>query len=249
MARRKMPRAEEPKPDLMRWLLTYADMITLLMLFFIILYAMSNVNQAKFTEMQQAFANVFNGGDFTIFDTRSAGGAGVLQGVSAGQKVVSRQTTGGKNAGTGGQSTLRTQALSSLQNLVKAGKVKVIPTENGFAISLVSDLYFGSASAALGSDAMPVLQEVSEFLGQIPNSIVIEGFTDNIPPDLKKWSSNWQLSSERALAVLQTLEDYGIPSERLSGASYGSTRPVQSNDTPEGRAYNRRVDIVVVEKQ
>jgi chemotaxis protein MotB len=249
MARRKMPRAEEPKPDLGRWLLTYADMITLLMLFFIILYSLSSVNQAKFTEMQQAFANVFNGGDFTIFDTRSAGGAGVLQGVSAGQKVVSKQPTGGKNAGTGGQSTLRTQALSSLQNLVKAGKVKVIPTENGFAISLVSDLYFGSASAVLGAEAMPVLQAVSEFLGQIPNSIVIEGYTDNIPADGKKWTSNWQLSSERALAVLQTLEDYGLPSERLSGAAYGSTRPVQSNDTPEGRAYNRRVDIVVVEKQ
>jgi chemotaxis protein MotB len=233
----------------MRWLLTYADMITLLMLFFIILYAMSSISQAKFTEMAQAFANVFNGGDFTIFDTRSAGGAGVLQGVAAGQKIVSRQATGGKNTGSGGQSVLRTQALSSLQNLVKAGKVKVIPTENGFAISLVSDLYFASASAALGAGAMPVLQEVSEFLGQIPNSIVVEGHTDNIPPDLKKWSSNWQLSSERALAVLQTLEDYGLPSERLSAAAFGSTRPVQSNDTPEGRAYNRRVDIVVVEKQ
>ncbi len=249
MARRKRAPVEEPKPDLMRWLLTYADMITLLMLFFIILYSLSSINQAKFTEMQQAVANVFNGGDFTIFDTRSAGGAGVLQGVSAGQKVVSKQTTGGRNTGTGGQSVLRTQALSSLQNLVKAGKVKVIPTENGFAISLVSDLYFGSASAALGADAMPVLQEVSDFLGQIPNSVVVEGHTDNIPPDGKKWTSNWQLSSERALAVLQTLEDYGIPSERLSAAAFGSTRPVQSNDTPEGRAYNRRVDIVVVEKQ
>jgi chemotaxis protein MotB len=96
---------------------------------------------------------------------------------------------------------------------------------------------------------MPVLQEVSEFLGQIPNSIVVEGHTDNIPPDKTKWTSNWQLSSERSLAVLQTLEDYGVPAERLSGAAYGSTRPKQSNDTAEGRAWNRRVDIVVVEKQ
>jgi chemotaxis protein MotB len=247
MARRKLPRAEEPKPDLMRWLLTYADMITLLMLFFIILYSLSSLNQAKYTEMAQAFNSVFNGGNFTIFDTRSAGGAGVLQGVSAGQKQQSKQT--GRLEGRGGQSVLRTQAVSSLQNLVKAGKVKVIPTENGFAISLVSDLFFGVASAALGSEAMPVLQEVSEFLGQIPNSIVVEGHTDSIPPDKTKWTSNWQLSSERSLAVLQTLEDYGIPSERLSGAAYGSTRPVSSNDTAEGRSYNRRVDIVVVEKQ
>ena len=87
MARRKIPRAEEPKPYLMRWLLTYADMITLLMLFFIILYSLSSINQAKFTEMAQAFNSVFNGGNFTIFDARTAGGAGVLQGVVAGQKL------------------------------------------------------------------------------------------------------------------------------------------------------------------
>jgi chemotaxis protein MotB len=248
MARRRMPRAEEPKPDLMRWLLTYADMITLLMIFFIILYSIATVNPTKFQEIQQAFASVFNGGNFTIFDTRSTGGAGVLEGMKPGQQVQSNR--GGKNQGTGGQSMLRNQALSSLQNLVKAGKVKVIPTENGFAISLVADLTFGSASAALKADAMPVLQQVADFLGQIPNSVVIEGHTDTIPPDAVRWpGGNWQLAAERSVAVLQTLEDYGVPSERLSASSYGSTRPVQSNDTEEGRAFNRRVDIVIVEKQ
>jgi chemotaxis protein MotB len=140
-------------------------------------------------------------------------------------------------------------AVSSLQNLIKAGKVTVIPTENGFAISLASDLYFGSASAALGQDAMPVLQQVADFLGQIPNSVVVEGYTDSIRPDAQKWPDNWHLAAARSLAVLNTLEDYGIPSERLSAESFGEQRPVQSNDTAEGRAYNRRVDIVIVEQQ
>jgi chemotaxis protein MotB len=248
MARRKIKRAEEPKADLMRWLLTYADMITLLMIFFIILYSISAVNPTKFKELQEAFGSVFTGGNFTIFDTRGAGGAGVLQGLTPGQQVQSNR--GGKSAGTGGQSLLRNQALSSLQNLVKAGRVKVIPTENGFAISLVADLTFGSASAALKADAMPVLQQVADFVGRIPNSLVIEGHTDNIPPDPVRWpGGNWQLAAERSVAVLQTLEDYGVPTERLSSSSYGSTRPVQSNDTEEGRAFNRRVDIVIVEKQ
>ena len=231
----------------MRWLLTYADMITLLMVFFIILYSLSAVNPQRFQEMQEAFSSVFNGGNFTIFDTRGGGGAGLLQGLTPGQRVQSNR--GGRNAGTGGQSILRNQALSSLQTLVKAGKVKVIPTENGFAISLVSDLFFASASAALNADAMPVLQQVSDFLGQIPNSVVVEGHTDNIPPDAVRWpGGNWQLAAERSVAVLQTLEDYGVPTERLSSSSYGSTRPVQSNNTEEGRALNRRVDIVIVEK-
>jgi chemotaxis protein MotB len=245
---RKKTKIEEPKPDLMRWLLTYADMITLLMVFFIILYAISNANPAKYNQLQEAFASVFPAGNFNIFDSQSAGGAGVLQGMTPGQRLQTKQ--GGKNAGAGGQTMLRSQATSSLQNLVKAGKVKLIPTENGFAISLVSDLYFGTASAALGPDAMPVLQEVSDFLTQVPNSVVVEGHTDNIPPDAKKWpGGNWELASQRALAVLQTLEDYGVPSERLSEASFGDTRPVQANDTAEGRAFNRRVDIVVVESQ
>ena len=248
---RKKHQVEETKSEgggSMRWLLTYADMITLLMLFFIILYAMSNLNQAKFTEMQEAFQSVFNGGNFTIFDTRTAGGAGVSQGVSAGQHVQSRQR--GPATGTGGTSAIRTQATSTLQNLIKSGKVTIIPTENGFAISLISDLYFDTASAQLRPGAMPVLQEVADFLGQVPNSIIVEGHTDNIQPDLRKWpGGNWQLASDRSVAVLQALEDYGLPAARLSAASYGSTRPMQSNDTAEGRAFNRRVDIVIVEKQ
>ena len=109
MARRKIKRAEEPKADLMRWLLTYADMITLLMIFFIILYSISAVNPTKFKELQQAFSSVFTGGNFTIFDTRTAGGAGVLQGLTPGQQVQSNR--GGKNLGTGGQSFLRNEAL------------------------------------------------------------------------------------------------------------------------------------------
>src|SRR5512137_213214 len=143
MARRKPRKAEETKSDAaggMRWLLTYADMITLLMVFFIIIVSISTVSPTKFQAMEEAFTSVFTGGNFTIFDTRQAGGAGVLQGLTPGQKVQSNR--GGRQAGTGGQSLLRSQAMSSLQNLVKAGKVKVIPTENGFAISLVTDLFF-----------------------------------------------------------------------------------------------------------
>lgn len=244
---RKIKRVEEHKEDLMRWLLTYADMITLLMLFFIILYSMSSVSQKQFEALSQALSNVFNGGELTIFDTRQSGGAGVLEGVTAGQPVQSKAS--GRNTGTGGQSSLRNQAVSSLQNLIKSGRVKVIPTERGFAISLVSDYQFASGSADLNPDAMPVLQEVSDFLMKIPNSIVVEGHSDNLPVDPSKWSSNWQLSAARAVAVVQTLQDYGIAPDRMSGAAYGDTRPVQSNDTPEGRAFNRRVDIVIVETQ
>jgi chemotaxis protein MotB len=247
MARKRRDTPKHKKDNSERWLLTYSDMITLLMVFFIVLFAMSNPSQAKNQEMSEAFANIFGNAQWTPFVSSSGSGAGVLTGVTAGQRVASNR--GGKAQGTGGKSLTRVNAVSSLQNLIKAGKVTVVPTENGFAISLASDLYFGSASAALGQDAMPVLQQVADFLGQIPNSVVVEGYTDTIRPDAQKWPDNWHLAAARSLAVLNTLEDYGIPSERLSSESFGEQRPVQSNDTAEGRAYNRRVDIVIVEQQ
>jgi chemotaxis protein MotB len=247
MARKPKPGPPPKKENSERWLLTYADMITLLMLFFIILYSMSTVNPAKYQELAQAFQSVFSGGPLQLFATSSTGGAGVLTGLNPGQKVATARA--GQNQGTGGSSTLRQQATSTLQNLVKAGRVKIVPTENGFAISMISDSFFAPGSATLAPDAMPALQEVSGFLGQISNSIVVEGYTDNLPVNTARWTSNWQLASERALAVLYSLEDYGTPTERLSASSYGETRPVVSNDTPEGRAQNRRVDIVIVEKQ
>jgi chemotaxis protein MotB len=221
-------------------------MITLLMLFFIILYSMSTINTEKFKEMSEALQSIFSGGNFTIFAEQTTTGQGLLEGVRSGEQVKSSR--GGRQQGTGGKSTLSLRATSALQNLIKAGRVKLIPTENGLAISLVSDYQFGSGSADLTPDALPVLQQVSDFLTRLDNSIVIEGYTDDTPVEETKWQSNWQLSAARALTVLTTLEAYGVPPERLSLSAFGSTRPVRSNDTPEGRAYNRRVDIVLVEK-
>ncbi len=246
MARRKR-RVEWPHEDLMRWLLTYADLITLLMLFFIILYSMSSVNTEKFREVSEALQSIFSGGNFTIFSEQTTSGQGLMEGMRAGEQVKSGR--GGKQQGTGGKSTLSLRATSSLQNLIKSGRVKLIPTENGLAISLISDYQFASGSATLSADALPVLQQVSDFLTRLDNAIVVEGYTDSTPVDSKDWESNWQLSAARALTVLNTLEAYGVPTERLSVSAFGSTRPVRSNDTREGRAYNRRVDIVIVEKQ
>jgi chemotaxis protein MotB len=172
---------------------------------------------------------------------------GVLEGVTAGKPIVPTKT--GKSLGTGGTSAIRTQATSSLQNLIKSGKVRVIPTENGLAISLVADVNFAPASAQLTPEAFPALQEVAGFINQLDNSIVVEGYTDNIPVDTAKYASNWELSSDRAMSVLEALLAYGVADNRLSAAAFGDTRPVRSNDTAEGRAYNRRVDIVLIEKE
>jgi chemotaxis protein MotB len=244
---RKKKRQEWHHENAERWLLTYADMITLLMLFFIVLYSMSSPNVEKVKEIAEAFESIFSGGNFTIFADQSSIGQGVLSGVKPGEQV--KATRGGKSQGVGGKSALSLRATSALQNLIKSGRVKIIPTENGLAISLISDFQFGTGSADLTPEALPVLQQVADFLTQLENTVVVEGYTDNTPVDGTKWESNWQLSSARALSVLTALEAYGMPEGRMSAAAYGSTRAVRSNDTPEGRAYNRRVDIVIIQKE
>jgi chemotaxis protein MotB len=241
---------EEEKENAERWLLTYSDMITLLMLFFVVLYSMSNIDAAKYEQMSEALGEVFGSPNIGMLFTDIAGKSGnigLLDKSASGE--AAKKAEGSKSSTASGKSQLQSKAVSMLQSLIQKGKARVVSNENGVAISLAADISFASGSAALSSDAIPMLQEVADFLIQLPNNIVVEGHSDNKSVDAGKFGSNWDLSSQRALAVLQALEAYGVKSERLSATAYGSTRPMRSNDTPEGRSYNRRVDIVIVEKE
>ncbi len=235
-------RRQEPegKENLDRWLLTYSDMITLLMLFFIILYAMSSLNISKYKAMATAFSSVFSGGDFgLLFDKSNIGTAEQSNDVP--QQPA--QTTRLKN-----QSLVFTTAVSRLNELIHQNKVRVVSNEEGVTISLPSDLDFPPGSAQISESYIPVLQKVADYLRGLPNSIRVEGHTDDTPTDGVKYPTNWDLAGARAINVLTVLEAYGVASERLSATSFGQTRPLVSNLTPEGRAYNRRVDIVVVQE-
>ncbi len=238
MARKKAKPYEEKKSDAaggMRWLLTYADMITLLMVFFIILYSMSSVNPTKFEELRRPLPA----------PSTAAPSASSRRAASA-ARASSRASLPGSRCRATGEAGTQAPAGSRCcaprrsrrcRTSSSPGWSRSSPRRTDSPSPWSPTFISASASAALNPDAMPVLQQVADFLGQIPNSVVVEGHTDNISPDAVKWpGGNWQLSAERGVAVLQTLEDYGIPSERLSSSAYGSTRPVQSNDTAEGRS-------------
>ncbi len=123
----------------------------------------------------------------------------------------------------------------------------MIEDERGFVIQIGADAFFAPGSATFAGDAMPVLERISEFLKPLPNMVRIEGHTDNTPvPPGSAFATNWELSSQRAINVLKALADYGVDDGHLSAAAYADTRPLVSNDTPEGRAYNRRVDVTVL---
>ena len=136
-----------------------------------------------------------------------------------------------------------------LENTAISDAVEVKVTQHYVCLNMKGALLFGSASADLTPEAMKVLDEVSKILKMYEDHLIeIEGHTDNVIANNEKYPSNWELSAERAINVLHYLADYGVDENSFSVAGYADTRPKFSNDTPEGRAYNRRVDIIILDE-
>jgi chemotaxis protein MotB len=137
--------------------------------------------------------------------------------------------------------------VTKFKSLTDTGKISVKIVDGQMVVALSSDVLFPSGSARLSPDGSKSIEEVTALLTAVPNrKFQVEGFTDNIPIKTAQFPSNWELASARALNVVKTMLDSGMPSERVSAASFGDTHPVQANDTDDGRAANRRIEIVVV---
>lgn len=208
-----------------RWLLTYADMITLLVALFIMLYSMSAVNQEKFGALAQSMRREFQ---------------------------ALPEQDGGKVVGAGSVVDSVEQQVSRLQQFLQEkglqSQVRIRHEERGLVISLLSDgTLFDLGSADLKPSAKQVLDQVAEALRALPNPVLIEGHTDNLPIRTAQYPSNWELSAARAARVLRYLvQKGGIPAERLIAVGYADTRPLVPNSSPANRAQNRRVDIAVL---
>lgn len=137
--------------------------------------------------------------------------------------------------------------LAKFQSLIDAGRLKVKIVNGRMVVELASDILFDSGSAALSKDGKAALIEVAGILASIPDrAFQVEGHTDDVPIHTERFPSNWELGSARAITVVGALESGGVPVARLSAASYADNHPVQPNKTQEGRAANRRIEIVVV---
>lgn len=137
--------------------------------------------------------------------------------------------------------------LDRFKGLIDAGKLKVKMAEGRMVVELASDVLFGSGSANLSRDGRAAIAEVAQLLASIPDrKFQVEGHTDNVPIATAQYPSNWELASARALTVVKTMVDAGMDPARISAASFGDSKPAHPNDTPEGRASNRRIEIVVV---
>lgn len=222
--RRRRPREQyDAVADRERWLISYADLVTLLFALFVVLYATSDQDRARAVAVALA-------GQIGGTAPNAAAGSGVLPGANGLQNLQ--------------QAVDRSVSLQkSLRN-----RVRIRNVERGFVVSLSEAGLFAPGEAVLREDGRVLIDAMIEPLRESTALIRVEGHTDSQPISTARYPSNWELSSARASAVLAELVARKIPSARLSVAGYASERPIADNATADGRTLNRRVDLVILQQ-
>jgi len=234
-----------------RWLVSYADFITLLFAFFVVMFASSQTDKSKAQQVSDSVRDALEKGGVTAAVHEILGGT-----------VDERGKGNAMMKGPGGsepkamQSTLA-ELLPSLQYLTQAlnkeireGKIELHLEPRGLVVSLRQGAFFPSGEDTIDPATMGSIDKIAETIRKLPNSVRLEGHTDSIPIHTARFRSNWELSAARSIAMLELLSSrYDIPRERMAIAGYADTAPKDSNDTEEGRAHNRRVDVVILNQR
>ena len=226
-----------------RWLVSYADFITLLMVLFVVLYSMSQIDIERYKQLADSLRSAFMGGPINVVDPGidQTGGISENEDKSAAPIVIPGipkiPVTSQEVAGQ------LTELLTS-SNL--GGVVSVQNNIEGILISLSEQLLFAPGTAELQPSSYEVLHTIAQMLKNVDNEIRIIGHTDDSPPQDPHYKTNWELSLARAMVVAKYLENDGVSPERLFVAGRGEYKPIFPNDTPEHRALNSRADIIVV---
>ncbi|HEY3309785.1 MAG TPA: flagellar motor protein MotB [Desulfuromonadaceae bacterium] len=244
-----------------RWLVSYGDLLTLLFAVFVILYAMSQADKKKTEEVMQSMQSAFGmsvaGSPAPKINVIPSNMINPIPSMRPSISLIPPPKTGANN-----QRRIKIiatdndfkQIKSSIEAyLVKEGKtdkVSVDITRRGLVISLKEAGFFDSGSAVVKQQSVSLLATITESLSSYLNELRVEGHTDNIPIRTSQFRSNWELSSTRANNIMHLLiESYGLEPERISTVGNSEYRPVDTNNTPEGRAKNRRVDIVILNSE
>jgi len=216
-------------PNHERWLVSYADFITLLFALFVVLFAASNADKEKVRKFAQAVENA-------IEHSGVGRSAGVPRLPATSEEPV--------------LNTAYAALEKSLQDEVQNHQVRVALDARGLVITLNQTAFFNSGSAEFDPSMYPTLGKIAVAIAAVDNPIRLEGHTDSRPIHNEWFRNNWELSSARSISVLELLADrFGIAPGRMAVAGYADTAPISSNETDEGRARNRRVDIVVLSRR
>jgi chemotaxis protein MotB len=237
--RRARKRFDDEPENHERWLISYADFITLLFAFFVVMYAISSVNIGKYKVFSDALGDAF-------------GGAGATQPINTQVQNLPIPNPGLKRRTEllrkekEHMTKLAQDLLSTLAPLVKEGKVRVTQNSRGVSVEINASVLFDPGDARLTNESVEALRAVAGLLKEDSHSVQVEGHTDNLPIKNSQYPSNWELSAVRASSVVRLFIDAGVAPGRLSAVGFSANVPVATNDTALGRARNRRVAVTIL---
>ena len=246
MARKKKPEEHE---NLERWLVSYADFITLLFAFFVVMYAISSVNEGKYRVMSDSLISAFKEPQTTDklieMQTRNPE---IMAGTGKpiGKTVTQRPQTPEAQKAADSMKKVAKNVLQAMQPLIQNGQVRVTQSPRGVTVEINASVLFKSGEAILQPQSTEALAAVAQVLSQVENPIQVEGHTDNIPISSPNFPSNWELSSSRAGSVVRLFNERGVPAARMVAIGYADNRPVDTNATLDGRSRNRRVNVLIM---
>lgn len=254
LRRRKKYFGDDDHENHERWLVSYADFVTLLFAFFVVMYSISSVNNEKYEHLSEALDEAFSsnyktktvadpiqiGSELTLIEPIVLDNPAVEEVIK--QKQLSKEILRERRQ----LQLISEQFEDVLQPYIDNDLVEVKRNDFWIELEMNSQLLFLSGEAELAGKAIPVIRKISEVVRRMQNVINIEGHTDNIPIDTLEFPSNWDLSSARATTVVREFVKNGISAKRLSAIGYGEFHPVADNKSEEGRIKNRRVVLVLM---
>jgi chemotaxis protein MotB len=249
VSRRRRGSAED-RDNHERWLVSYADFITLLFAFFVVMYAISQVNEGKYRVLSDTLSSAFH----NIPGSTSGAMVAINPAAPRPTLIPLRKPNLGiksDDAQSQKREKLRNMAKEineALAPLVKEGQVRITEGALGITVDINASVLFASGDATLGSGAVSALTAMAKILAPTDFPITVEGHTDNTPISTPQFPSNWELSGARASSVVRLFVDNGVDPRRLTATGYADQRPIADNATPEGRARNRRVAITIESK-
>ncbi len=239
-----MPRKkyEEEHDNHERWMVSYADFITLLFAFFVVMYAISSVNEGKY----RAVANSLVGAFRSTPVIPASENAQQVPAPSIPRTAQQRRNAEAMRREREHLTHMARDIQKALAPLVDQGKVRVTQSPRGVRVEINASVLFAPGDAKLGDETGAVLKAVAAVLKDDDHAIQVEGHTDSTPIRNAAFPSNWELSAVRASSVIRLFAENGIAEERLTAIGRGQTQPVESNETPEGRQRNRRVTVIIL---
>lgn len=236
-----MKRVTEQHPNHERWIISYADFVTLMFALFVAMYAISLKDHNSGKRISESVRDAVTKGGLTDTVELLMPDKGKKQAIGAPENPLKHSSI---------DPSLREPFLrlsKELKQQIDSGAIHLQLDQRGLVISLQEKAFFPSGDDAIYAQAYPSVEQLAKTIGKLSNPIRLEGHTDSVPIHTARFKNNWELSTARSIALLQIFEGrFGLDSSRFAVAGYAQTMPIASNDTEEGRAKNRRVEIVIL---